>query len=138
MIHLSFARIDVKNLAWTRKYRFQVVYSQILLVDYHHSSSNSEWTVHRYSAFDALSTSNHLMKKPEGINYPKNPCSGYVSKWLDDFNDCLACDSTTHRFDSCLKKNNVNEKNILTRTLGAYSLNQEKEERPYSSCTYSY
>ena len=45
--------------------------SQNLLVDSHHSSSNTEQTFQRYSASDTLPTSLPLVTKPEGISFSK-------------------------------------------------------------------
>ena len=44
---------------------------QHFLVNSHHSSSNAEQTIQRYSNFDSLPTSRTLAAKLDGINYPQ-------------------------------------------------------------------
>ena len=75
-----------------------------LLVDSHHSSSNTEQTIQRYSASNVFNTSQSLVTKQDVIKYPNTPCNGYVSRRPDSFSGCLAYGSTTHRFSSCPNK----------------------------------
>ena len=42
----------------------------------------------------------------------------------------LFCGSTTHRFSSCPKKDNVDNKTLFWQELWELSLNQGKDERP--------
>ena len=108
---------------------------QNFLFDCHHGSSNVQMMIERYSDSDTLWTSRPLVTKPDGIKYLKTPCNGYISKWSDGFYSCLVCDSLTHRFAFCSDKGNIDVKTLFWWTLSAYSFYQEKEERPYSSCT---
>ena len=75
-------------------------------VESHHSSSNAEQTIQTYPASATLLTSKPLVTKPD------DPCNGYVSKWQDCFNSCLACSSTKHRFVSCPKTDNIDDLKI--------------------------
>ena len=87
----------------------------------HYSGSNTEQTMNRYSASnDTLPSSEPLVTKPDGLTYPNNPCIGFVSKWPDGFNGCLACSSTKHRFTSCSKKDNVEDKKLFWQKFWAH------------------
>ena len=41
-----------------------------------------------------------LVTKADGIQYPKNPENGYVSKWPAAFRRCLGCGQEDHMFNT--------------------------------------
>ena len=92
----------------------------IQIIDPHHSSSTTKQIIQRYSASTTLPTLRPLVTKVDGLNYPKNPCNGYVSKLPDNFSGCLACDSTNHRFSFFPKKDNVDDNKLFWQELSAH------------------
>ena len=72
--------------------------SQNLLGDFHNSGSNAVKKIDHYTNSYALPTSKLLVKKPDGIQFPQNPCNGYIIKWYDGFSGCLEYGTTIHQW----------------------------------------
>ena len=49
-------------------------------------------------ANDTTRTDKPLLAGNDGKVYHKNPSNGYISRFPDDFNGCLGCGSTEHRY----------------------------------------
>ena len=47
-----------------------------------------------------------------GVDYPSNPESGYVSKWPITFHRCLGCGQEGHMFNACSQRENKNTRSV--------------------------
>ena len=79
-----------------------------------------------------------LVKGRDGRLYPKNPMNDYISHYADEFNGCLRCGSTDHRFCECSHRNDKAVRYLFWHELWAHVLSTQKKQSPTFNTTDNY
>ena len=75
-----------------------------ILADHNRQWSTIEQTITQHINPDARQSERPLTTRNNGKHYPINPTNGYISKWEDGFQGCLACGASHCCFASCKQK----------------------------------